>query len=477
MKCWVVLLSLLACCVSCAATDQKAAAKSEAKAGPASPPNIVYIIADDLGYADIGAQGFSKDVKTPNIDGIAKSGVRFTNGYVSCPVCSPTRAGLMTGRYQQRFGHEFNPGPDPSADFGLPLDEVTLPQTLKSAGYVTGMVGKWHLGFAPEQHPNKRGFDEFFGFLAGAHGYNAVGAGNNALMRNQKPLESTEYLTDAFGKEAAAFVEKHGGKGKPFFLYLAFNAIHSPMEAPAKYQDRFASVTDPNRKTMLGMLSAMDDAVGRVMEALAKQGVTDNTLIVFHTDNGGPTRNNGSINTPLRAFKGDVYEGGVRVPFLMQWKGRLPEGKVYDHPVIALDMFPTMVAAAGATPPAGVKLDGVDLMPHLLSANEAPPHQALFWRFGAQRWAVRDGNMKLVHNGSQAATELYDLSSDPAEAKDLAAAQPEVVKRLQATYDKWSGEMEKPRWQDSRTRRQQQRAADGEQPRRGRGRNRANQPQ
>ncbi|MGB7157582.1 MAG: sulfatase-like hydrolase/transferase, partial [Tepidisphaeraceae bacterium] len=271
-------------------------------------PNVVYIVADDLGYADVGFQGQSKDVKTPNIDSIATNGVRFTQGYVTCPVCSPTRAALMTGRYQQRFGHEFNPGPSEAENFGLPVDQVTLAQALKSAGYATGMVGKWHLGFRPEMHPTKRGFDEFFGFLAGAHGYNMVGEGKNVLMRGTTPLDSTDYLTDAFGRESAAFVEKHGGGEKPFFLYLAFNAIHSPMQAPPKYQERFSNVTDEKRRTMLAMLFAMDDAIGQVLTKLREQKIEENTIVVFHTDNGGPTQGNGSRNDPLRGTKGTVYE-------------------------------------------------------------------------------------------------------------------------------------------------------------------------
>src|SRR5687767_14843207 len=278
----LLALLLLTIAVGCASSRNSVSST-------ARKPNIIVIVADDLGYADVGAQGISKDVRTPNIDSIAKNGVRFTNGYVSCPVCAPTRAGLMTGRYQQRFGFEFNPGPNEAENFGLPTDQVTLAQALKDAGYATAMVGKWHLGFRPEMHPNKRGFDEFFGFLAGGHPYNEVGEGKNALLRNDKPLDSIDYLTDAFGKEAAAFVDRaagaraeSGGAGKPLFLYLAFNAVHTPMQVPKKYLDRFADVQDTKRKTMLAMLSAMDDAVGQVTASLAKHKQDGNTLIAFH---------------------------------------------------------------------------------------------------------------------------------------------------------------------------------------------------
>jgi arylsulfatase A-like enzyme len=420
-------------------------------------PNIILIVADDLGYADIGAQSLSKDVKTPNVDAILATGVRFTNGYVSCPVCSPTRAGLMTGRYQQRFGHEFNPGPDEAGNFGLPLDQITLPQTLKAAGYATGMVGKWHLGFKPELLPTKRGFDTFYGFLGGAHAYNIAGQGKNSLMDGDKPVESSGYLTDVFAKRATAFVDKHAADrvkgGPPFFLYFPFNAVHVPQEAPPKYLERFSNESDPKRKLMLAMLSALDDSVGQVLGALDKHGQTQNTLVIFHSDNGGPTKGNGSRNTPLRGYKGDVWEGGIRIPFGMKWPGHIPAGKVFDKPVISLDVFPTAIAAAGATPPKPVKFDGVNLLPFLSdkqSETLAAPHDKLFWRFGIPKWAVRDGNYKLVHPDKDSEPQLYDLAADVGEQKDLAAQKPEVVKKLQAEFNEWNGQLEKPRCKDSR---------------------------
>jgi arylsulfatase A-like enzyme len=443
------VVSLLALMV-CSAAITKAA-------DPKQRPNIVYIVADDLGYADIGAQGLSKDVKTPNIDAIAAAGVRFTNGYVSCPVCSPTRAGLMTGRYQQRFGHEFNPGPDEAGNFGLPTDQVTLPQTLKAAGYKTGMVGKWHLGFTPDKLPTKRGCDEFYGFLGGAHAYNITGKGKNALMRGEQIAETSGYLTDVLGQEAVKFIDKHAGErakgGAPFFLYFPFNAVHTPQEAPPKYLQRFANETNQKRKLMLAMLSALDDSVGQVLATLEKHGQTQNTLIIFHSDNGGPTNGNGSINTPLRGYKGDVWEGGIRVAFTMKWPGHIPAGKVYEHPVIALDSFPTAIAAAGASAPEKVKFDGVNLLPFLSdkqSEQLGAPHPTLFWRFGMPKWAVRDGNYKLVQMGKDASPQLFDLSKDVGEQHDLSSEKPEVVKALQKKFDEWNGQLEKPRWKDSR---------------------------
>ena len=414
-------------------------------------PNIIIIVAYDLGYAYIGAQEQSKDVKTPNVDTIAKNGTRFTAGYVSCPVCSPTRAGIMTGRYQQRFGHEMNPGPNEAENFGLPTDQVTIAQALKSAGYNTGMVGKWHLGFRPEMHPTRRGFDEFFGFLAGAHSYTDAGEGKNALMRGTVPVNETDYLTDAFGREAGAFVDKHAKDTSPFFLYLAFNAVHTPQQCPQKYIDRFPDEKDPKRRNLLGMLSALDDAVGLLLGRLKEHDIEKNTLIFFVSDNGGPTQGNGSRNTPFSGVKGQVLEGGVREPMMIQWPAALPAGKVIDVPVIALDFFPTALAAAGVEKPEGVRFDGVNLLPLLKGESNALPHEFLFWRFGPQ-WAVRDARYKLLQQsrGQDSSVRLYDLQEDPAESKNLAAEKLDDVKRLKAAWDEWNKLNIAPAWRDTR---------------------------
>ncbi len=407
-------------------------------------PNVILIVADDLGYADLGCHG-GKEIPTPNIDSLAKNGVRCTNGYVSCPVCSPTRAGLVTGRYQQRFGHEFNPGPPATAskEFGLPLTEVTLANRLKGAGYATVMVGKWHLGYEPKFHPMKRGFDEFFGFPGGAHHYlNAKAAPDNPILRGTEAVDEKEYLTDAFTREAVAAIDKH--HKHPFFLYLTYNAVHAPMQATKKYLDRFEKIADEKRRTYAAMLSAMDDGVGAVLDKVRQTGVEDNTLIFFVSDNGGPPPANASRNDPLRERKGTTYEGGVRVPFLVQWKGKLPAGKTYDHPVIALDIHPTAAAAAGAKLAADAKLDGVDLLPYLTGSNEKRPHETLYWRFG-ERTAVRHGNWKLVKNGLGEA-QLFDLVNDIGEKKDLASEKPEKAKELAALYAKWNSELAKPLW-------------------------------
>jgi len=410
----------------------------------ARKPNILLLFADDLGYGDLGVQG-CKDIPTPNIDSIARNGVRFTNGYVSCPVCSPTRAGLMTGRYQQRFGHEFNPGPPGEADdvFGLPLTETTIADRLKALGYSTGMVGKWHLGYRPDLHPQKRGFEEFFGFLGGSHPYLDAGFNsNNPILRGTERVNETDYLTDAFAREAVSFVERH--KQHPFFLYLALNAVHNPLQATEKYLSRFASVQDQRRRTYAAMLSAADDAVGRVLATVRQAKLEQDTLVFFISDNGGPTPQTTSRNDPLSGTKGQVYEGGIRVPFLAQWKGRLPEGKVYDQPAIALDVHPTAVTAAGGTVASDWKLDGANLLPSLDGSSKKPPHDRLFWRFGPQA-AVRMGGWKLVLLQGEP-PQLYNLAQDIGEKNDLATREPARVKQLQAAYDEWNAQLAEPRW-------------------------------
>jgi arylsulfatase A-like enzyme len=428
---------------------------AHAAAQPADRPNIVIILADDLGYADVGFQG-CKDIPTPHLDALAKSGVVCTNGYVSHPFCSPTRAGLLTGRYQQRFGHENNPAwlpADPSV--GLPLDQVTLADVLKKAGYATGAVGKWHLGAHPSFHPNRRGFGEYFGLLGGGHQYfdhnqfltNPAKAKQEyfiPLVRNEKPVEENEYLTDALGREAAAFVTSH--RREPFFLYLAFNAPHTPLQAPAKYLDRVKSITDDKLRTYAAMICGLDDAVGVLMAGLREHKLDRNTLVFFFSDNGGPVSVTNCRNTPLRGAKGQVYEGGIRVPFVVSWPAKLKPG-TFDHPVSSLDVFPTSLAAGGGELPKSVRLDGVDLIPHLRGeSRERLADRVLFWRTGGgQNFAVRQGFKKLVRVGKEPA-ELYDLAKDVGETKDLAAKQSGTVVALQKKLDAWNATLVEPRW-------------------------------
>ena len=421
-------------------------------------PNILIILADDLGYGELSCQG-NPQVPTPNIDSLAKSGVRFTSGYVSGPYCSPTRAALMTGRYQQRFGHEFNPGPAEAASekFGLSLKEKTIGDRFKELGYATGWFGKSHLGYKPEFHPLKRGFDEYFGFLGGAHDYlDAAADGHNPILRGTASVSEIDYTTDAFGREAVAFIEKH--HAEPWLCYLPFNAVHAPLESTQKYLSRFEQIEDKKRRTFAAMLSGMDDAVGAVLAKLRERHLEEDTLIFFFSDNGGPTPMTTSGNGALRGFKAQTWEGGIRVPWIVRWKGHLPAGKVDDRPIIQLDVLPTALAAAGATPKPDWKLDGVNLLPYL-TEKSSPPHPALYWRFG-QQIALRMGDWKLVkapgggvtrpvEQPGKANTEgaqLYNLKEDIGEKENLAEKFPDKAKELAAVWEKWNSELAEPTW-------------------------------
>lgn len=428
--------------------------RDELFASPKRLPNILFISADDLGYAELGVQG-CKDVPTPNIDSIAQNGIRFTNGYVSCPVCAPTRAGWITGRYQQRFGFEFNPGGAPQEEFGLPLTELTIAERLKKLGYATGCFGKWHLGLRREFHPLNRGFDEFYGFLGGAHPYLPTADRRRmAILRGYEPVDKFEFTTIEFAKEAISFIERH--RNRPFFVYLAFNAVHSPLQAPEEYIARFKRIENPTRRIFAAMLSALDDAVGMVIAKLRELKLEEDTLVFFISDNGGPTRQTSSRNDPLRGFKGQVLEGGIRVPFLVQWKGQLPKGKVYEHPVISLDICPTILAAAGAEIPK--EIEGVNLLPFLKGEKKGQPHEALFWRFGRQ-WAVRMGDFKLVCSPqglNSSEPQLFNLAEDISETTNLASKLPKKVKELKDAYDEWDSKNIPPKWQGGAAQRLQQ---------------------
>ena len=430
----------LLCVLACLAT----AVPVYAAVAPAKP-NVLLIVSDDHGYADTGFQG-SQDIATPHLDRLAASGVRFTNGYVTHHFCSPTRAALMTGRYQQRFGHERNPFYNP-ADHreGLPMSETLLPARLQPAGYVTGWIGKWHLGAAPEFAPGRRGFAETYGFIGGGHRFrewtvNAAVEYQVPIERNGQPVERPEHLTPAFGEEAAAFVRRHANA--PWFLYLAFNAPHTPHEPTPERLARFATIKDPVRQKYAAQVSLLDDAIGTTMAALRETGQERRTLVFFFSDNGGPVSVNGSLNTPLRGAKGSVYEGGVRVPFVVAWPERVAAARTDDRPVSSVDVFATALAAAGVAMPTDRKYDSVNLIPYLTGEKSGAPHERLFWRNAALR-AVREGNWKLVR-GAGPADELYDLANDVAETKNVASAQPAVAGRLVAALDAWSQELVDP---------------------------------
>ena len=436
MRTVILTLSVLA---MTATAPLRAATASDAR------PNVLIILSDDLGYADLGFQG-SKEVATPHLDALARSGVRCTSGYVTHPFCSPTRAALLTGRYQQRFGHEYNPVYDPlDPTEGLALGERLLPQFMKEAGYVTGWVGKWHLGSSREHVPWRRGFDETFGFIGGGHqyiGWTPSGRQYNLpITRDGKPVEVKEHLTAAFGHEASAFIRRHSGA--PWMLYLAFNAPHGPHQPTPERERQFAGIEPPARRRCLAQISLLDDAVGNVIGALAESGQAGRTLVFFLSDNGGPVAV-AAKNEPLRGTKGQLYEGGVRVPFVVSWPGRLPAGVAYDAPVSSLDIFATALALAGVPAPSEKKPDGVNLIPYLSGESKATPHDRLFWRTdGGKARAVREGRWKLVRLEGKPA-ELYDLDADLGETSDVAAREPQVARQLAERIEVWDGELIPP---------------------------------
>jgi arylsulfatase A-like enzyme len=430
----------------------------------ASQPNIVILMGDDLGISDVSLYG-NQEIPTPNIDAIASQGVKFTHGYVAAPVCSPSRAAIMTGRYQHRFGFEFNAGPLQRAvsnpEMGMPLTEITLAQMLKKAGYATGMVGKWHLGMAEKFRPTQRGFDEYFGFLFGANSYvNPQGAHvkiadpaggeaahlwprmtNNPIYRGNTPVEEEGYLTEVFAREAVAFIERH--KREPFFLYAPFNAPHLPLQVTQKYYARFPHIKEERRRVYAAMVSALDDAVGAITHKLRDAGVEKNTLVVFTSDNGCATYTGACTNEPLRYGKLTHFEGGFRVPFALQYPAKIKSGMTYNKPISALDLFPTAVALAGGEMPKDRLYDGVNLLPFLTDQNKQGPHEVLCWRNG-ENAGVRKGNWKLFRGGDK--YWLFDLSQDPGEKHNVAGQHPGIVNDLKNELQKWEAQMKAPLW-------------------------------
>lgn len=410
-------------------------------------PNLVILVADDMGFADCGAYGCT-DIPTPNLDALARHGVRFSQAYTSGCVCSPTRAGLMTGRYQQRFGFdanaEGNSAPTDKAPRALDLAQVTFAQRLKALGYATALIGKWHLGASDGYLPHQRGFDEFFGFLP--FGLGAAKPGKPVpIYRNGETVEVTGNHMETFCAEALSFIDRH--QGEPFFLYFPMPAVHGPMVGPEPYLSRFKDLTPPGRRRYAADLSQMDDVIGRIMARLGERGLTENTLVAFFSDNGGsggPTRNG-----PYRGTKWTLWEGGIHVPFIVQWQGRIPGGRTLDQPVIQIDLLPTAIAAAGGEVDPAWQLDGANLLPLLEGKTTALPHEALYWRFGVQ-YAVRQGDWKLVKPHVNQPPRLFNLAKDPGETNDLAAQDPARAKGLQALWDTWNSANESPRWIDLR---------------------------
>jgi arylsulfatase A-like enzyme len=446
-----------------------------------SQPNIILLLADDLGSGELGFQG-NPQIPTPHIDSIASNGVKFTQAYVTAPNCSPSRAGLLTGRIPTRFGYEFNPigarNEDPWT--GLPHKETTLAEWLHNQGHTTGLIGKWHLGGAADYHPMRHGFDEFFGFTHEGHyflpppwkgattmlrrkvlpggkrgrwesdsliytshmGHNEPDYdANNPIIRGGQPVVEPEYLTDAFTRESIDFINRHADK--PFFLYVAYNAVHSPLQGADAYMKKFSHIEDMHRRIFAAMLANLDESVGSILNTVRKNNLEEKTLIIFLSDNGGPTRELTSSNLPFRGEKGQMYEGGIRVPMAMQWTGTLPAGSIFNGLTSSLDLFATIGSFFESNLP---KMDGVNLMPYLLEKKSSDPHETLFWRQG-KRTALRSGEWKLVNMRGpidSPAWELYNIASDPTESENLASKQPIQMQQLIQTWHSYQNEMRSP---------------------------------
>lgn len=430
-------------------------------------PNVIILFADDLGYADAGFQPHgSKDIITPHIDSIAHNGVIFSAGYACGPVCAPSRGGLMTGQYQNRFALHDTPATYhrdavdekgrtikgvPMQD-GIPPGTTCFGHRMQDLGYATGMIGKWHGGETLEHYPIHRGFDEFFGFNNGATTYfigdNTHSTPNRLLLRGMTPVErEDDYLTDAFGREAADFVNRHADE--PFFLYVAFNAPHGPMQADDQAsQALFNKNADELtlRQTLISMVYSMDLAVGNILDAVRSNGLEEKTMIVFFSDNGGipkPTGGNESYNTPLRGKKGELWDGGIRVPFCMQWKGSVPAGLTYDFVVTGLDLMPTAVHMAGGKFTSKDIVDGNNLLPAVTGQTEIPPNDTVIWWHGG-RWVARDNEWKLIDMDRNASTppQLFHISEDIAETTDVRSEYPEIAQRLQKQYEEQLAEFD-----------------------------------
>jgi len=413
-------------------------------------PNIIIILTDDQGYGDVGFNGCS-DIPTPNIDRIAKNGVVFRNAYVSYSVCAPSRAGLLTGRYQDRFGYSRNPLYRPfDPEIGVSLNEQMLPDFLQQSGYNTMAIGKWHLGVHQQYRPWKRGFKEFFGFLGGGHRYfpeeylisNQDSAKNEEqsyrtkLIRNQNAVEESEYITDAFSREAVSYIERN--KEQPFFLYLAYNAPHAPLQATQKYLQRFNQIIDPKRRTYAAMVSAVDDGVGLILNKLEQLNISENTIVIFLSDNGGPEKDNASDNGPLRGGKGTLFEGGIRVPFTIQWPGQIKAGTEYNQSIISLDIFATIADNVMSASKPRNNLDGVDLLPFLKGTKKEAPHEFLFWRqYDQKNYAVihESGIKELILKDTS--VNLYNLKTDIGEQQNIFNKNNLLLQRIELERKKW----------------------------------------
>ncbi len=413
-------------------------------------PNIVILYADDAGYADFGFQPNCRpEMKklTPNIDTIARDGVRLTNAYMSGCVCSPSRAGLMVGRYQERFGHDNNL--PPGFKGGLNLKETFGAKRLQQLGYTTALIGKWHLGYPAEYHPNKRGFHWFYGLLQGSRGYfpNDNVSPHRVILENDKPTPESGYVTDRFGDAACRFITKN--KDKPFYLFVSFTAPHGPLQPKKEDLKRLSHITQKKRMKYAGLIVSLDDNIGKILKSIKDNGIEDNTIVIFTNDNGGQTAT-GAVNLPLKGKKGTLWEGGVRVPWAMRWPGKIKPGSVINDPIISLDILPTLIEASGNPVSKDWKLDGRSFLPLLTGQKKSLPTRTLHWRKDGSKGsiAIREGKWKLIHNRSVpgAEPELYDLNQDIGETNNLASQHPDIVAMLVNKMQTWESQLIEPLW-------------------------------
>lgn len=420
-------------------------------------PNIIVIMTDDQGYKDVGFNGGTQ-IPTPNMDRIANEGVTFTDAYVTYTVCGPSRAGFITGRYQQRFGFERNPAWRPhDPTVGLPQEERTLAEAIQPLGYASSIIGKWHLGSHDNFHPLNRGFDEFYGHLGGGLRYfpdelyirdyrearNEPESYRTWIVRNREPVRTEKYLTYEFTREALDFVERH--KDQPFFLFLSYNAPHAPLQAPEEVIAQFSHVEDERRRIYCAMVAVLDEGVGELLDLLDELDLADNTMIFFLSDNGGPTPSNASNNSPLRGIKSTVFEGGFRVPFAARWPGVFPAGLVYGEPVSSLDIFATAAAALDLKIDPERPLDGVNLVPYLNGEKSGAPHPRIYMRmFDRGAFAMREADNKIVNPPNVESTRLFNLREDISESNNLASQKPELVESMLETYGEWNEQLIEP---------------------------------
>ncbi|MFR9651296.1 MAG: sulfatase-like hydrolase/transferase [Rikenellaceae bacterium] len=428
---------------------QQPAAKSSTQ------PNIIVVLLDDLGSGDVGFNG-CQDIPTPNIDRIADQGVRCTDAYITAPYSGPSRAGILTGRYQQRYGVDGNSDIRTMEDLemmrGVPVSEVLISEVLKEQGYKTACIGKWHLGEHPSMWPQEQGFDYFYGFSGGGYSYWGDRNKNKPYWIQENGVEimptKQTYITDDFSNKAVDFIDKNAKAGDPFFIYLAYNAPHSGLNAPRRYLERTEHIANPERSIYGAMIMAVDDGLGWIWESLERNGIADDTILIFLSDNGGASHSY-SMNYPRRARKGRMYDGGTKTPFAMCWGDNIKAGSLYDKTISSLNIFPTVVAAAGADLSQLTQLEGVDMMPYFNGCNSGVPNDRLYWRvWGGREYAMRSGDYKIVKNYYDDTVELYNLKSDPGEIYNIADKQPEIAAKLNSEYMEWDSEIMEPRWLD-----------------------------